>query len=416
MQLAVAGISHNKAPQDVREKASFTKRRAVEGMNTLLGETQIEEAMILSTCNRSEIYAISEEPGEAAEILSDFYVRQAPELADYLYWKTGDEAVRHLFRVASGFDSMILGEDQILGQTQQALALSASAGASGKYLNKIVREAVTYAKKTKAKYSVSESPRSLSATAVKQIMRMVPDYADKRVLIIGSGKMGLLALRYMAEEGFTDVTMTNRTYHPGDEYQTIYRSLNVIPYDDRYDFVKDTDIVISATASPHLVLKRSLMPRRRKPLLIADLGMPRDVDTELADDEEITLLSIDDFTQLFDESDRRLKEVARLAEKEIREEAEAVESWIAKTRTDGLTGRLMNQAREHADETIEILNSRYQFTGRDREFLEKIVHSQFRQMVMPAVLGLRTIDDTEQIGTIEDAAAILTACAREKSE
>lgn len=191
MQLAVAGISHNKAPQDVRKKASFTKRRVVEGMNTLLGETQIEEAMILSTCNRSEIYAISEEPGEAAEILSDFYVRQAPELADYLYWKTGDEAVRHLFRVASGsrFDDPRRG-DQILGQTKQALDLSASAGASGKYLNKIVREAVTYAKKTKAKYSVSESPRSLSATAVKQIMRMVPDYADKRVLIIGSGKMG----------------------------------------------------------------------------------------------------------------------------------------------------------------------------------------------------------------------------------
>ncbi|MGI6109806.1 MAG: glutamyl-tRNA reductase, partial [Eubacteriaceae bacterium] len=403
MQLAVAGISHINTPQNIREKAAFTRRRASEGMEKLLEEEMIDEVMILSTCNRSEIYAISENPQCAASVLSAFYMLKSPELKDYLYWKTGDEALKHLYKVASGFDSMILGEDQILGQTKDALTLAGETGASGKFLNKIVREAVTYAKKTKEKYAVSESPRSLSSTAVKKIMRMIPDYADKQVVIVGSGKMGLLTLRYMASEGFNHVTMTNRTYHEGDEYREIYRPLNVVPYHERYEVIRDADIVISATSSPHLVLRKNEMLARSKPLLLADLAMPRDIDPEIGNMEQTTLLSIDDFRHMFDESSRYLESVSDQVDAEIVGEVAAINEWIAGTRTDAITERLMAGVKERSDETIEILNGRYGFTGKDLKFLEKIIRSEFRKQVMPTVLRLKELEDPAQIQAIEKA-------------
>ncbi len=405
MELIISGVSYKNSPIDVREKAAFIKRTAREGASALIQNDNIYEALILSTCNRSEIYVVSDDAAAAQACLKRFYLNRSEQLEHYLYTYTGEAALTHLYRVACGLDSMITGEDQILGQTRDALELAQECGAAGKYLSKYFREAITFAKKTKATYKLSERPTSLSATAVKTIMKMYPDYKDKRVLLIGSGKMGMLTLRYLAGEGFGHVAMTNRTWHPGDEYEETYACLNMVPYEERYEKLQHTDIVVSATSSPHLVLRQQDMPVINHELLIIDLALPKDVDPKITT-EHIRILTIDDFKHVMD--DVRIERVEAAAQMihEIDEAVTALIDWTKHSRADGLVGLFNNTARQRADEAIEILNKRYGFEGKDLDFLQKIIHSKFRELVMPAVSALKNLDCEEDIVQVEEVLSL----------
>ncbi len=409
MEIVVVGINHKETPLAVREKASFINRTIKEGIAELKQEPSIDEVIILSTCNRSEIYAATAQPEAAIACLRNFYLTEkSPELEPYLFDYQGRETVLHLYRVVTGLDSMILGEDQILGQAKEALDKSRDEGGAGKYLTKAFREAVTFAKKMKTEYKISETPLSLSSTAVKHVKRTFPDtYQDKKVMIIGSGQMGLLALRYMAAEGFNHVTMTNRTFHPGDEYRDIYEGVNVVQYTDRYEAMEDTDVVITATASPHTIIREGEMPDREKPLMLIDLALPRDVEPEVGDMDMVTLITIDDFKNLIDEKMQYRIKVAKQIASLIEDEIDGLMLWITKAQVDNLVGALNEQARSLADETIAILNKRYHMTGKDYDYLEKIVRSSFRKMVMPPIHKLKSLDNDSDIMRLEKSMAFL---------
>lgn len=409
MKIVVVGINHKNTPLNIREKGSFMTRTLKEGIEALKQEESIAEVLILSTCNRSEIYAATRNPEAALAALKDYYLKaKSPELEDYLFSYREREAMLHLYRVVTGLDSMILGEDQILGQVKDALEKAQSVGGAGKYLTKIFREAVTFAKKVKTVYKISETPVSLSSTAVKHIKRTYANYADKRVLIIGSGKMGILALRYMAAEGFHSVYMTNRTYHPGDEYRGIYKGVNVLQYDDRYTAIEEMDVVISATASPHVVLKQELMAQRKKPLMIIDMALPRDVEPAIGEMPDVALITVDDFKHIIDEKMHYREQIAAKIEGEIDSEIDGLMVWITKSKVDNMVAHFNNHAGELADETIEILNGRLKLTDKEEEFLSKIVRSKFREMVMPSIRQLKTLDNEDDILRFEKTIAFLT--------
>lgn len=409
MKIVVVGINHKNTPLNIREKGSFMTRTLKEGIEALKQEESIAEVLILSTCNRSEIYAATRNPEAALAALKDYYLKaKSPELEDYLFSYREREAMLHLYRVVTGLDSMILGEDQILGQVKDALEKAQSVGGAGKYLTKIFREAVTFAKKVKTVYKISETPVSLSSTAVKHIKRTYANYADKRVLIIGSGKMGILALRYMAAEGFHSVYMTNRTYHPGDEYRGIYKGVNVLQYDDRYTAIEEMDVVISATASPHVVLKEELMAQRKKPLMIIDMALPRDVEPAIGERPDVALITVDDFKHIIDEKMHYREQIAAKIEGEIDSEIDGLMVWITKSKVDNMVAHFNNHAGELADETIEILNGRLKLTDKEEEFLSKIVRSKFREMVMPSIRQLKTLDNEDDILRFEKTIAFLT--------
>lgn len=409
MKIVVVGINHKNTPLNIREKGSFMTRTLKEGIEALKQEESIAEVLILSTCNRSEIYAATRNPEAALAALKDYYLKaKSPELEDYLFSYREREAMLHLYRVVTGLDSMILGEDQILGQVKDALEKAQSVGGAGKYLTKIFREAVTFAKKVKTVYKISETPVSLSSTAVKHIKRTYANYADKRVLIIGSGKMGILALRYMAAEGFHSVYTTNRTYHPGDEYRGIYKGVNVLQYDDRYTAIEEMDVVISATASPHVVLKQELMAQRKKPLMIIDMALPRDVEPAIGEMPDVALITVDDFKHIIDEKMHYREQIAAKIEGEIDSEIDGLMVWITKSKVDNMVAHFNNHAGELADETIEILNGRLKLTDKEEEFLSKIVRSKFREMVMPSIRQLKTLDNEDDILRFEKTIAFLT--------
>ena len=408
MKLVVVGINHKDTPLKIREKGAFIKRTIREGIDQLKRTDAIEEVIILSTCNRSEIYVATHQPDQAEKILKTFYLNEkSSELEGYLFCEKGRDALLHLYRVVTGLDSMILGEDQILGQVKDALELSQEVHGSGKYLTKAFREAVTFAKKVKTVYKISETPLSLSSTAVKHVKRTYEDYADKKILIVGSGKMGLLASRHMAAEGFEKVYMTNRTYHPGDEYREIYDGVNTVHYDERYDLIRDMDVIISATASPHVVLRRELMYERTKPLMIIDLALPRDIEESIGEMDQVELLTIDNFKDVIDEKMHYREQVAKKIALEIEDEIDGLMVWITKSKVDHMVANLNHLSMNRADETIEILNSRYHFEGKDKVFLEKIVHSKFREMVMPSIKQLKTLENEEDILKFEKTMAFL---------
>lgn len=412
MEIVVVGMDHRWAPLEIREKVAFISRTIKEGIAALTAHSEVAETVILSTCNRSEIYVASEFAEKAVAILKDFYISmKTPEAETYLFAYRGIEAVRHLFRVVTGLDSMILGEDQILGQVKDALEKAQRYRGAGKFLTKAFREAITFSKKIKTVYKISETPLSLSSTAVKHIKRLFPkDYADKKVMIIGSGKMGKLALQYMDAEGFRRVYMTNRTYHPAPEYEKVYRGgggVTMVPYPERYDVMGEMDVVISATASPHRVIKQEDFPARTKPVVLIDLALPRDIDRALADDEQVTLMTIDDFNHIIDETKVYREHVAQRISAQVGDAVDALMRWIDKAKVDSTIGMLNQKAQGLADETIAILNKRYGFTGKDQIFLEKIVHSEFRKMVMPAVHTLKMTDDDAKIAQYREALTAL---------
>lgn len=409
MKLVVAGINHRDTPIEIREKGSFLHRTLNEGIRTLLKEEAIAEVIILSTCNRSEIYVSTRNEEASLEILKEFYIREkSEELEPYLFVKKGREALVHLYEVVTGLDSMILGEDQILGQAKDALEKSQDINGCGKYLTKMFREAITFTKKVKTRYKISETPLSLSSTAVKHIKRQYPeDYGNKKILIIGSGKMGILALRYMKAEGFQNPYMTNRTFHNMDQCEAIHENVQVVPYENRYDIIPLMDVIITATGSPHVVLKAENMPPRSKPLIIIDLALPRDVEEAVGKIEGVELLTIDHFKDIMDEKMTYRQEVAKKIEIEIQDEIDDLLSWITHAKVDNMVRDLNETSRQLAQETIENLCGRLELSKKDEAYLSKIIRSKFREMVMPPIKQLKSLDSEEAIIGIEKTVTYL---------
>ncbi len=414
MNVVVVGINHVDTPLEVMEQATFTKRMAREALLILKGSEAIEEVVILSTCNRSEIYAFSHAPEEAANILEHFYTEvKSKALAPYLFRYINRKALQHLYQVVTGLDSMILGEDQILGQVKNALEVSQLQGTCGKYGAKIFREAITFSKKVRTEYKISETSLSLGSTAVKYLKKTHPYYADEKVLIIGTGEMGTLTLRHLAAEGFGHIAMTNRTLHPTDGYQPLFEGLNVHPYTSRYDLIAEMDVVICATASPHSVLRLEEMRPRTKPLTIIDLALPRDVDPDIGDMDGVELIAIDDFNHLIDDALDYRKEIAAKIAEIIDRELDELIDWISKSKVDHLVRFFNQSACTLAEETIQALNERFAFEGKDRSYLEKVVKAKFRQMVMPSIRNLKALESDEAIGDVEKAMGLLFVDHRE---
>ncbi len=409
MKLVVAGINHKDTPLEIREKGAFLHRTLNEAIRTLLNETEIAEVIILSTCNRSEIYVSTRNVDAAGEILTDFYLSEkSAELAPYLFVKKEREAMVHLYEVVTGLDSMILGEDQILGQVKDGLEKSQAIKGCGKYLTKMFREAITFTKKVKTDYKISETPLSLSSTAVKHIKRAYPeDYGDKKILIIGSGKMGVLALRYMKAEGFCNPYMTNRTFHNMDQCEAIHENVQMIHYEDRYQVIPDMDVIITATASPHVVLKAAEMKSLRKPLTVIDLALPRDVEEAVGSLPQVKLLTIDDFKNMMDEKMAYRVKIAKKIAAEIQDEIDGLLSWVTHAKVDNMVRDLNETSRQLAEETIETLCGRLTLSEKEAVYLAKVIRSKFREMVMPPIKQLKSLECEEQIIGIEKTVTYL---------
>jgi glutamyl-tRNA reductase len=301
MSLFALGLNHQTAPLAVRERVVFHVERLREAL-VEIRRGLASEAAILSTCNRTELYLSGEQPGAVAEWLARFHRLRPGELSPYLYTLPRERAVRHAFRVASGLDSMVLGEPQILGQMKQAARAAESAGTLGTLLHKLFQRSFAVAKEVRSTTRVGAASVSMAAAAVKLAARIFPSLRDQNVLFIGAGEMIELTATHFAAQAPARLTVANRTLERAQRLAHRFNGdaveLRTLP-----KHLHEHDIVISCTASSLPILgkglvERALRARRRRPMFMVDLALPRDIEQEAGELDDVFLYTIDDLAQI----------------------------------------------------------------------------------------------------------------------
>lgn len=400
MQIALIGLNQDSAPINVRNRAAYTDSQKIEAINTLL-DMGIEEAVILATCGRNEIYIcggegrIKEHICEVQRFFEAFF--GMPDIRNHLYVKTGREAVRHLMTVACGLDSIVLGEDQILGQVKDAHNLAMDIGSSKKVLNRLFRDAATSAKRIKTELRLSEHPMSISYIGVKFLLERLGTFKDKRFMIIGTGKMGRLALNYVMESEPGAVYMTNRNHQKVIDLCADFPGIRMIPYEDRYRMIPEVDVVITATASPHSVVRLSEMPALTGPVYFMDLAMPQDVDPEIASLPEATLFNVDSLMRISEENEKRRQELAVEAQALIEEDLREFSNWMHSVKADPAIVSLNALRKQIEADTFDYLNRKLDMDGRDRRLMEKMISSALKRMIREPIIKLKSLKDEAEI-------------------
>jgi glutamyl-tRNA reductase len=313
MAFNILGINHKTAPVALREKVAFSEHRLVEALLTLRAQSGIAEVVILSTCNRTEVYWSGSASGADLSSWLETHHGSHLDLAASLYIHQESRAVEHAFSVASGLDSMVLGEAQILGQLKDAYRIAQETGSTGPALNKLFQAAFSAAKRVRSETRIGANAVSLASATVSLARRVYADLGEHNALLIGAGEMNALTARHFKSAGVKRMVIANRTLARA---QTLATELDAQAVDlsSLDEQLAEADIVISCTASPvPLISKKAaeaaIRARRRRPIFMVDMAVPRDIEPSVADLEDVYLFSIDDLQQLVDEN-RQQRELA----------------------------------------------------------------------------------------------------------
>lgn len=394
MNIGVVGVNHNVAPINIREKVSFTDVLKIECVNFLL-DSEIEEIVILSTCNRSEIYIQGKEIHNKIEIVENFYEKffNVSDIKKYLFSKKNEEAIKHLFNVAAGLDSIVLGEDQILGQVKDAHEFSMQLGASKKIFNKLFREAVTTAKDIKNTTKISQQPLSISYIGVKFLQSKLGNLKGKNALVIGVGKMSKLTMKHLEEQGIEKIYVSNRSHNKVEEIQDDFKNIIPIEYNDRYEIIKDVDIVISATASPHIVIKYDDIPKINKKVYMMDIALPRDIDPKINEIENIEVYDIDDLKKIHDKNDKKRKEIANECKSIISNKIIEFEEWLEFISIDPTIESLNDKCVEIRNDTLNYIYRKVNLDTREQKIIDKMLTSALRRLIREPIINLKQVKD-----------------------
>ena len=338
MEFLVVGLNHRTAPVEVRERLSLNKEQLPEALSAM--NSHGASGVILSTCNRSEFYTL-ELPEEAASAeagadrVKQFLVgRFGISLLDvdrYLYVYRGYDCIHHLFRVASSLDSMILGEEQIIGQVRDAYEAATTAGTAQGPLAQLFQQALRVGRRVRRETGISRNALSVSRACVEMAKSVLGDLSSSRVLVVGAGEAGELAAEVLSLSGVTDITVTNRTFQRAEELAASL-SAQAITFDGMPKALRESDIVIGCTGSPGYVLEAGLIGdtmavRPERPLLLIDIAVPRDIDPEAAQVQNVFLNDVDDLESASQASrDKKVKE-AEWAEELATDEAQQFRQW-----------------------------------------------------------------------------------------
>ena len=325
MHVQLLGLNHKSAPIGIREKVSFSDSRLDAALAELKNYQGIDEALILSTCNRTEIYVASPDIAKGLGCLWDFILRSTkikdPEIRKYFYVLSNKAAIEHLFRVVSSLDSMIIGETQIFGQVKDAYFKSRQLNSLGRTLEGIFQEAIRVGKKVRTQTQIGKGAISTSTAAIELARKIFETLEDKKVLIIGAGKIGELTVKNLHSRGIKTVIVANRTLVKAQELARQFLG-EAIKFEDIFDFIRTSDIIISSTSAPHFVITKNdvekvMRLRNNSALFFIDLGLPRNIEPAVNGIENVYLYNIDDLSQVCDANFKERLNEARKAQQII---------------------------------------------------------------------------------------------------
>jgi glutamyl-tRNA reductase len=335
MQIVLIGMNHKSAPLDIRERLQLSCGEGDRPLPALMNNAEIREALYLATCNRVEVLARVAGGGEAIEGLKSFIYCQGnlsvAEMDRCLYIYRGLDAVRHLFRVTSSLDSMIMGEPQILGQMKDAYRMAVENGTTGILLNRLSHHAFRVAKRVRTETGIAGNAVSVSYAAVELAKKIFGDLKRKSILLIGAGEMSELAARHLLRQGVGAIHIANRTYARAEEMAAEFQGIPVA-FEKFPELLPEVDIVIASTGAPGYIMSAERVAsafgrRRNRPLFLIDIAVPRDIDPAAGDIDNVYLYNIDHLQDVVDTNREVRRAEAMKAEEIIAEEVAVFESW-----------------------------------------------------------------------------------------
>ena len=387
MTLLAFGINHKTAPVEIREKVAFAPEKMPDALQELTSQNAVNEAAILSTCNRTEVYCGLEEDDSplALEWFRDFHSLTSSEVDPYLFTHPDSEAVKHILRVASGLDSLVLGEPQILGQMKQAYATASQAGTTGAMLNRLFQHTFSVAKQVRTDTAIGASPVSVAFAAVNLSRQIFSDLGKHTALLIGAGETIELVARHLHENGIGRIIVANRTVEKAhtlaSEFDGYAIALPEIP-----SHLAEADIVISSTASPLPILGKgavesALKQRKHRPMLMVDIAVPRDIEAEVGDLDDVYLYTVDDLQEIIQEGLRSRQEAAQQAEEIIDTQVTHFMGWLRSLDAVG-TIREYRRSYEAICESATENALRQLGSGKDADYVVKELARQLTNRLM----------------------------------
>jgi glutamyl-tRNA reductase len=406
MNALVIGLNHNTADIEVREKFAFNGSKLDEGLKAFKELSVVEEGIILSTCNRVELYAnVSDVDKAILDIkgfLSSFHNIPLESLNRALYIYTDKEAVRHIFRVASSLDSMIVGEPQILGQVKDAFELALQKKTTGVLLNKLMKKAISVAKRVRTETKIAENAVSISFAAVELAKKIFTDLSKKVFMLLGAGEMAELAAKHLITSGVKEVLVSNRTYERACELAKELKG-KAVRFDDFINEMVRTDIVICSTGAPTYILTKSQMhkvmrERRQRQVFIIDISVPRNIDPEINDLENVYLYNIDDLQGVVDANIFERKKEAEKAEKIVDEEVEKFIKWQESLDSVPTIVALREKAEEIKKEELErLLNKLNNLSKEEKEAIECMASAIINKLIHPPTAALKNSSEDKEV-------------------
>ena len=409
-RLFTVGLSHRTAPVELRECVDFSRGGTAEALAALARRGVGKELVVLSTCNRAEIYAVGgpEGPDAAARFFAEYHELPLARLTEHLYVRRGDEAARHLFRVAAGLDSLVVGEPQILGQVKSAYATASDGGYTAAVINRLFHTAFGVGKRVRSETGVSEGAVSVSYAAIALAKKIFGDLTALRVLILGAGGMAKLTGVHLKAQRVRQMTIASRTLSAAER---LARELDghAVPWHELSAALSDADIVITATGAVDPVLTRAsiqevMRPRRQRPLFIIDIALPRDVEASVGSLDQVFLYNIDDLQGIVkDNLTRRTGELER-AEAIVEGEVSRFMGWLQAREVIPTVVALRD--RFEAIRQAELARLEPKLAGlppEARARVDEITHLLVQKLLLTPTEQLKSVRDDVQVATYSDA-------------
>jgi glutamyl-tRNA reductase len=370
--ILVTGLNHKTAPIEIRERLAFGEPQIPAALERLLNLPSVGEGLILSTCNRVEVWAVAREPREGLEQIKRFLLDHRPDLAEEqvlpcLYSHAHHLAIRHLLRVTSSLDSMIVGEPQILGQVKEAFEIALNTKSTGVILNKVFKKAISVAKRVRTETGIAENAVSISFAAVELAKKVFEPLTDKEVLVLGGGEMAELALRHLMGNGVGRIRISNRS-HPQAVALAEEFGGQPIPFDQFPSELSQADIVLCSTGAPHYLVtpdqvREALRHRRNRPIFLIDISVPRNIDPEVNRLNNVFLYDIDDLQSVVNQNLQERRREAHKAEAIVAEEIEGLLRWLKSLEVVPTVVALRDRAETIRKDEVERLLNRLSVSG-----------------------------------------------------
>jgi glutamyl-tRNA reductase len=426
MHLLLVGISHRTAPVELRERVDFSARGVPEALRALAKRGSTREAAIVSTCNRAELYAACDDPAltraDLEQFIGEFNGVGAPEITPHVYQVGDVDAAKHLFRVAAGLDSLVVGEPQILGQVKDAHAAASEAQTVGPVLNRLFHASFAVGKRVRTETGLGAGAVSVSFAAVALARKIFGALEGRSVLVIGAGEMGKLTALHMKSQGVQHVTIVSRTMAHAARTAEAIGGASAAPWDDMDSALGSCDIVITATGAAAPILTKArvetvMRPRRNRPLFIIDIAVPRDVEAAAGEIEQVFLYNVDDLQATVRENlARRASEVDR-AEAIVGEEVDKFAHWLRSRGAIPTVVALRQRFEAIRRAELDRLNFKLSTLPPDaRARVDEITHLIVEKLLLTPTEQLKAVNDADTVGAYSEALTRLFGLGDEDSD